>query len=1147
MKRLLLTLYLVTFLFYSLHASTGYDYSDNTLIVVIKPEFSHPTKSLDPAFFGDLDENATIENISLIHNTKAIEAINKRGSQYQAIYKITLPTHDKALIHQTIATLNKNPQIAYATPNYKFPLDRVPNDPEYEFQWALNGTHGIQVEQAWDITTGSPARVGVIDTGIAPHPDLEANILPGWDFVHNNYFTDDDHTGHGTHVAGTIGAIGNNELGVVGVNWNVPIVPMQTGDLIAVMDALVSAITYAANTWGTDEQISVLNFSVGGYGVYSEDPRLVAINNYPGLLVWAAGNGLPPLNGYDVDTFTPYVIHYDLENIIAVGAIQFDGQKADFSQYSSSGQYVHIYAPGVNIASTVPGGGYDLYSGTSMATPHVSGVVAMLLSVNPALTASQIKQILINSADPLTITIPEGEQTVNRLNAANAVQLAISTGIYHLTVSPTTYNFGYVEVGETTHTQTFTLSIRGDASVTINSITLAGANTSNFTLEAAGLPWTLHSGDSQTFTVSFTPESMEAKTAHLIINSNAYDRPLLVYLSGRGWVYSVDIPYSQDFDQITILDNICWIENLHSNLSGLRAGGGVNNTNGFGLHVFGGSYQSVYTQTFMGITPQTTLSFAYRIFTRYFSLYPYQLEREDKVYIEASTTGITGPYEVLYVISARNHEPSVDFETIEISLSPYNGENVNIRIAAERNTDWMDGILGYYFIFDDVAVNFIPRPENLTATKERNNVTISWTPPLEFEGLLGYTLYRDATPLIETPTSTLSYTDENLMQGIYTYRVRAVYSDGVSNPATIKVEVPKIYTPPYTQNFYPVVSLPAINWSGLLNAQSGIYGGSGVDRTGGLVLYVHDGSPTVNAISPALNGVTEEMALSFAYRIVGLISTWSQTLTPITLSTGDAMYIEVSTTGDTGEFIEVYEINSENHSPSTSFATVDLPLSVYSAQCINIRFRAVCGSGNWNFVLDNVVLGVLSELQPPQNLIATAGNGFVSLQWQAPESVTPLGYKVYRYNQLAISDVLYTLTYLDSSVINGLTFSYYVTAVYSEEAEIPSNAVTVRPNSDSDEVSVPLVTALHGNYPNPFNPETILSFSLGAEGFVSIDIYNVRGQKVRSLVSGVFDAGEHSVVWNGDDSAGRAVGSGVYFYRMISGDYSGVKKMLLVK
>jgi len=101
--------------------------------------------------------------------------------------------------------------------------------------------------------------------------------------------------------------------------------------------------------------------------------------------------------------------------------------------------------------------------------------------------------------------------------------------------------------------------------------------------------------------------------------------------------------------------------------------------------------------------------------------------------------------------------------------------------------------------------------------------------------------------------------------------------------------------------------------------------------------------------------------------------------------------------------------------------------------------------------------------------------------------------------------------------------------------------------SDSD-IAVPAgVAALRGNYPNPFNPSTTISFSLGSAERVVIDVYNVRGQRVRSLVDGVYGAGEHSVVWNGCDDLGRGVGSGVYFYRMISGDYSGVKKMLLLK
>jgi len=889
MKKTFILLWLVTLLICTLTATTDHDYSDNTVIVVLKPEISNPTKSVDDSFFGDL-QNATIENISLIHNPKAIEALAQRNSQYQSIYKLTLPTHDKALVQATIDILNQNPQIDYATPDYILHPNIIPNDEYYETLWGLHGTHGIKAPQAWDITTGSPnIKVGVIDSGIANHPDLDANLTTGYDFVNNNTITTDDYNGHGTHVAGIIGAVGDNEIGVVGVNWNVTLFPMQVDDAGDIFSSVVaSAINYATNTWGTDEQISVLSQSISGYGRNNPDPRLPAINNYPGLCVWAAGNGGSDSIGDDLDNLSTIAI-YNLSNIIAVGAIQSDGQKSTFSDYSSSGVYVPIFAPGTNIGSTYLSNGYETMSGTSMATPHVSGVAALLLSVNPALSATEIKQMIINSADLLTISTPTGQLTVNRLNAHQAVQIA--SGQPFIAISPRFHNFGSVDIGQTSQSLSFTVTSTGDEPFTINSINISGTHENDFTLSATDLPWTLNTGDFETFSVTFTPSYAGLKTADVYIWASEGDFPFVVPLSGVGWG-TANIPYYQDFDQTNSLEDI--------------------------------------------------------------------------------------------------------------------------------------------------------------------------------------------------------------------------------------------------------------SWGGNISPDSGILANCGVNGTNGLILYLDSVNPAQNVFTPTLIGVTEQTKLAFTYRILD-----HQTSSEMPLFQGEKIITEISTTGASGAYSTLHEIHWENHYPAPYFATLLLPLTAYAGQNINIRFRVNRIVLSWDFVLDDVLVSEHVTLEPPQNLTATPGEDSVILSWQAPLHQTPLFYRVYRDGSPLFYYVLEpsTLSCEDNTAINGTEYTYYVSAGYSWETEVASATVTVvaGPGAELDEVSVPAVTCLTGNYPNPFNPSTTISFNVARSGFVNIEVYNVRGQRVRSLVSGVYGAGEHSVVWNGASDAGVGVGSGVYFYRMVSSGFTGVKKMLLLK
>jgi len=1141
----------------NIHATKpDYDFSDNTVIVVLKPEYSDYSKSVPDSFFGDL-QNVKIENLSLIHNPKAIEALHKRGSSYQSIYKITLPTRDKALIHQTIEILNKNPQIDFATPDYILPLDVAPNDPFYSSQWALHGTHGIQAEQAWDIATGSHAvRVGVIDTGIANHSDLDANVTTGYDFVYEDTVTTDDEAGHGTFIAGIIGSVGDNDNGISGVNWAVTIVPLQVvmmiGPIAAPLEsAVLSAINYATNTWGTDEQISVINQSISGYGADTQDPRLLAINNYPGLFVWSAGN-----DGRDVDNF----FYNYLDNVIAVGAIQSDGQKCDFSNYSTSGANVHVYAPGSSVLSTYPDERYEFWFGTSFSAPHVVGVAALLLSVNPTLTALQIKQIIVNSADDLTIEIPSGEQVVKRLNANNAVRYA--TSMAHIAVSPTSYNFGNIEPQQTSPNQTFTVSILGNGAYSVDSITLTGENADEFNLYINGLPWYLNAGGSETFTVSFAPTSRGAKTAKIHIVSNDGEFLSIIDLSGTGLVDNDTIPYYQDFNTPNSLAELGW-GGSEENCYGIVGNWGISSSKGLALGVNNAvQSQYVYTTSLSGITANTVLSFAYRIINGgyYFDLYPpdHMLSNADKVYIEVSTTGATGAYTVLHEINSTNHLHIYDepFFLLELPLSAYAAQTVNIRFRAVTAFPTYD--YGWYFNLDDLVISDFPSPASITASVSANNVTLSWTPPANPQNLIGYIPFRDDTPLLQTPINTLTYTDENVGRGKYCYGVRAVYNGGLSNRKTILVDVGNVAFIPYTLDFNQVTSLLYIGWKDYFQEHnySGLFDFSGVNGSKGLVLtkHVYPMFGTISwpsAYSPAFIGITEHTTLSFAYRIVNITEDWQGELTATTLNANDRVIIETSTTGmDGGPFTPFYEINSTNHISSTDFATATIPLADFNGQELNLLFTTRDSRQGmvWSCVIDDIVIADNATQGPPRELVATPDFRSVRLNWLTPASAIPLGYKVYRDGE-AITGMLTALYYQDDDVTNGVEYTYYVTAVYADGLEVASEPVTAVPGAGAelDEASVVYVTALGGNYPNPFNPETVISFSLGRSGFVNIDVYNVRGQRVRALVSEVYEAGVHSMVWNGCADDGRSVGSGVYFYRMVSGDYVGVKKMLLLK
>jgi subtilisin family serine protease len=355
-----------------------------------------------------------------------------------------------------IQELSLREDVLYAEPNYIISIAGVPNDPRFSELWGMQntgqavgsiaGTYGadISATSAWDISTGARSNVvAVVDTGVDyNHPDLAANIWAapsaftfnlgeqsirceagthGFNATTRTCDPADDN-GHGTHVSGTIGALGNNGVGVVGVNHTASIMAIKILDASgngAISDA-VDALEFALQvkqTFGAGANIRVLSNSWGWTGSASQAllDQINRANAADMLFVASAGNGGLDQLSDDNDTNPSYPASYDAANVISVAATDNRDALASFSNYGM--RSVDLGAPGVRVLSTTPGGSYSSFSGTSMAAPHVSGAAALVLSRCNLDTAS-LKSALLTNVDPVTslmnITVTGGRLNVNK-------------------------------------------------------------------------------------------------------------------------------------------------------------------------------------------------------------------------------------------------------------------------------------------------------------------------------------------------------------------------------------------------------------------------------------------------------------------------------------------------------------------------------------------------------------------------------------------------------------------------------------------------------------------------------------------------------------------------------------------------------------
>ncbi len=308
-----------------------------------------------------------------------------------------------------LAALQQNKDVEYAEPDYTAEAVGTANDPYFTqgSEWHLAK---IEAPAAWDTTTGaSNIIVAVVDSGVrASHPDLAGKVLAGYDFVGNDNDPTDEN-GHGTAVSGTIAPASNNLLGVAGVAWANPILPVRVLDAAGsgTYSAISNGIIYAA-----DHGARIINLSLGGTS--SSTTLQDAVNyawNKKCVLIAAAGN-----NGNNV-TFYPAACN----NVVAVSATDAADVRPTWSNY---GSYVDVSAPGVDILTLYGADQYAAWSGTSFSSPVTSGVVALMASANPNLTNSQLVDLLLKNSDDIGTAGYDVYYGNGRVNANRAVAAA---------------------------------------------------------------------------------------------------------------------------------------------------------------------------------------------------------------------------------------------------------------------------------------------------------------------------------------------------------------------------------------------------------------------------------------------------------------------------------------------------------------------------------------------------------------------------------------------------------------------------------------------------------------------------------------------------------------------------------------------------
>ena len=1042
---------------YRFTASIDQDFCGSRVIVAMERGTGGINRTHSESFFGEI-EIVSVTDLTEITGCPRILRINEET--FTQILLLELPIDDKQNVLDVIERLHTIEGIKFAEPNFNLNINRmIPDDPDF-LNGRLWGMERIRAVRAWEYSIGSlDVRVGIMDTGMIAHPDLIGNLVEGWNFLNNNDNTHDSH-GHGTHVAGTVGAVGNNGIGVVGVNWDVSLVPLRIGPgpEIDVYAALV-AVTYAINN-----DIHVLNYSVTGFGVTQGNSMRHQIANYPGFFVWAAGN-----EGQNHDGTLAHLFQAD--NLLSVGAINVNDARSVWGSQSSSafGSHVNIFAPGSSIRSTWRDNDYSNLGGTSMAAPHVAGVAALLLAIDPLLTPLEIKTAILKGADTIAISTPAGLQNTLRLNAFGAVQNL------------------------------------------------------NFNRPHSIKSWV---SDQDIFLEWEQPRCVENFLGYRIFRiSGVNGVELTDWIFDDTFFLDENVPIG-----IHVYQVIAVFENETSDPTSLTVALGFHQ---FGegerqqLHNHAGpvniSSRSVRSQFVLTteelneiglVGSQELTHFAFYVTDAPLHPLPqYSIRITHTTFADASTHEF-GPWENTTTIQSLildsntwnhfkltepfiwNGEQNILFD-VSFEPVPEADDSGQIRVVSANN--------GFRYIRANTSIVDIPtsmihdfKPQMLIGTPQSlgllppkitsadvsgNDVILRWESTASTQNM--HNIYRDGVFIASTPINIYTFTVENILNGEYIFSISAVNQMGESSWVSTSVVVnASIQITPNSMEFGTV--------------------GIGYNSNPKTFTLKNTSENSLSITNISIDDENFELVDGIRY--------------PVVITVGEEQSFDVVFSPVKAGLNEVSLVIT--YDPSSAVR--------------NIRLK---GNG--------------FELVPPRNLRYEIDEYDVTIRWSLPNANAQNfnGFIVYRDETRLTSQPINDLFYLDKSREPG-KYMYSVFAVYVYGTSQPSYLeVEVEPVSDAEHLNDVGITRLIGNFPNPFNPVTSIRYQVsGIEGeFVNISVFNIRGQRVRTLVNEYVSAGFHNVDWNGTDDNNQSVSSGIYLYKMETGDYQEIRRMVLLK